>query len=208
MSDWANPYPSDDPVSRLAFELSKLPGIGEKTAMRLAYAIVKRGKDYTGQLVRTLQQTQATVRFCNQCFTLTDREVCRICQNSDRDHSLVCVVEKPSDIYPIENTLRFKGVFHVLHGALSPLDGIGPQDLRIAELLERLNRATPAIREFILALNPTIEGDATALYISKLTRPMGIKVSKLAHGIPIGGQLEFSDKQTLSVALDNRVEMH
>ncbi len=197
--------PARDPVAKLIFELSKLPGIGEKTATRLAYHILKQEDGYARALSDALLQAKTLVGFCSQCFSFTEVDPCRLCSSPDRDAHSICVVERPADLYSIERALSFKGHYHVLHGVLSPLDGIGPEDLKISALLQRL--ATGSVREIILALNPSVEGDATALYLTKLLKPFGIRVSRLAAGIPVGGQLEFTDRQTLARALENRLEV-
>ena len=195
-----------DPVSRLIFELSKLPGIGEKTATRLAYFILKQDRDYSHALAEALVQAKEKIGLCSRCYTFTDLDPCRICSNTSRDERLICVVERPSDVFAIEQTGVHRGVYHVLHGALSPLDGMGPDDLKIQELLMRIRKDEG--QEVILATNPSVEGEATAFYISRLLKPMGIKITQLAHGIPVGGLLEYTDRQTIGKALENRVEMH
>ncbi len=201
------PHP-EDPVGKLVFELSKLPGIGEKTATRLAYFILKQEATYANALSDAIAKAKDLTKLCNQCLTFTEKEICNTCQSPDRDRSIICVVEKPSDVLSIDRAVSFKGLYHVLHGVLSPLDGIGPNELRIRELLARIQPTEAAtIKEIILALNPGVEGDATALYLAKLFRPFGVRLTKLAHGIPVGGQLEYSDRLTISRALENRVEM-
>lgn len=192
-----------DPVSRLVFELSKLPGIGEKTATRLAYHILKQDPSFAKGIADSLVTAKAQTRLCGRCLTFTDIDPCRICSNPQRDASLICVVERPSDVFSIEQSGAHRGVYHVLHGVLSPLDGVGPNDLKIRELLPRLEHA----REVILATNPSVEGDATALYLAKLIKPIGVKVTQLAHGLPVGGMIEYTDRQTLGKALENRMEL-
>lgn len=194
-------------MSRLIFELSKLPGIGEKTATRLAYHIVKQDPSYANSLAAAIQNARAKTTLCDTCYTLTDEARCSICQDQGRDQTLVCVVERPSDLRAIESSGGFKGVYHVLHGALSPLDGIGPDELKIRELLTRIEASTLQNREIILAMNPSVEGEATAIYLSKLLRTLGVRVSKLASGIPVGGMLEYSDRQTIGRAIENRREV-
>jgi recombination protein RecR len=196
-----------DPVSKLIYELSKLPGIGEKTATRLAYYILKQDETYARALSEALMNAKQKIGLCSTCFTFTDASPCSICANPQRDHSVICVVERPSDMLSIEQVGSYRGVYHVLHGALSPLDGIGPDDLKLRELLQRLGSDERSVRELILANNPSVEGEATALYIAKLTRPFGVKLTQLAHGIPVGGLLEYTDRQTIGKALDNRKEM-
>ncbi len=194
----------NDALQKLVFELSKLPGIGEKTATRLAFFILKQDASYARSLAEALLGARAQTRLCDRCLQFTDTDRCAICQDFSRDQSLFCVVERPAEVASIERAGVFRGVFHVLHGALSPLDGIGPDELKIRELLARVQSETP--REIILATNPSVEGDATALYLARLLKPSGIKVSRLAHGIPVGGLLEYTDRQTLSRAMENRVE--
>lgn len=196
-----------DPVSRLIYELSKLPGIGEKTATRLAYFILKQDEEYSRSLADALLSAKQKIVLCQQCHTFTDISPCRICSSPNRDTSLVCIVERPSDVFSIEQTGTFRGTYHVLHGALSPLDGVGPDDLKVRELLQRLSQADNQVRELILATNPSVEGEATSLYIARLVKPMSFKVTKLAHGIPVGGMIEYTDRQTIGKALENRMEI-
>jgi recombination protein RecR len=203
-----------DPVSRLIFELSKLPGIGEKTATRLAYHVLKQDESYARSLSEAIVNAKQKIVLCQSCYTFTDVTPCRICANMNRDHGMICVVERPSDVFSIEQAGTYRGLYHVLHGALSPLDGVGPDDLKIRELLSRLLESLPPVRELILATNPSVEGEATALYISRLVRPAAalpsetpLRVTKLAHGIPVGGMLEYTDRQTIGKALENRMEM-
>lgn len=198
-----------DPVSRLVFELSKLPGIGEKTATRLAYHIIKQDLSYARALSEALLNAKQKIVLCRTCFTFTDSDICRICSNPARDSRTLCVVERPSDVFSIEQVSSFQGLYHVLHGALSPLDGVGPEDLKIRELMERLGGEPGgnSVVEVILAMNPSVEGEATSLYLSRLIKPLGIRVTKLAHGIPVGGMLEYTDRQTIGKALENRMEV-
>ena len=196
-----------DPMSRLIFELSKLPGIGEKTATRLAYYILRQDESYSRSLAEALTEAKQKIVLCQRCYTFTDVSPCRTCSNTNRDHSLICVVERPSDVFSIEQTGTFRGVYHVLHGALSPLDGIGPDDLKLRELIQRLNQAEYPVRELILATNPSVEGEATSLYIARLVKPSGIRVTQLAHGIPVGGMIEYTDRQTIGKAIENRMEV-
>jgi recombination protein RecR len=195
-----------DPVSRLIFELSKLPGIGEKTASRLAYHILKQDESYSRNLADALMNAKQKIILCDQCFTFTDISPCRICSSPERDRSVICIVERPSDVFSIEHASVFRGIYHVLHGVLSPLDGIGPDELKIRELIGRLGSES-LVREMIIATNPSVEGEATALYISRLVKPFGVKLTKLAHGIPVGGMLEYTDRQTIGKALENRMVM-
>jgi recombination protein RecR len=198
-----------DPVSKLVFELSKLPGIGEKTATRLAYFILKQDADYAKALSEAILGAKQKIGLCSSCFTFTDTDPCRICASPDRDQGLICVVERPSDVHSIEAAGAHKGLYHVLHGALSPLDGVGPEDLKIRELLDRLRETEGSVpvREIILATNPSVEGEATALYLHRLMKPLGVKMTQLAHGLPVGGLLEYTDRQTIGKAMANRVEM-
>lgn len=198
----------NDPVSKLIFELSKLPGIGEKTATRLAYYILKQDSLYSEALSDALLNAKKKTLLCENCFSFTDSSPCRICAQTHRNSALICVVERPSDILAIERAATHRGVYHVLHGLLSPLDGIGPEDLKIKELLHRVATSSIPIQEIIIATNPGVEGEATALYLSKLIKPMGIRLSKLAYGIPVGGVLEYTDYQTIGKAIENRVEIH
>lgn len=195
-----------DPVSKLIYELSKLPGIGEKTATRLAYFILKQDESYSRNLAEALINAKQKIILCGQCFTFTDTDPCRICANPERDRSSICVVERPSDVFSVEQSGAYKGTYHVLHGILSPLDGIGPDELKLRELISRLGQNS-TVREIIVATNPSVEGEATALYISRLIKPFGIKVTKLAHGIPVGGMLEYTDRQTIGKAMENRMEL-
>jgi recombination protein RecR len=196
-----------DPVTRLIYELSKLPGIGEKTASRLAYHILKQDESYSRNLADALMNAKQKIILCDQCFTFTDISPCRTCSSPDRDRSIICIVERPSDVFSIEHASVFRGIYHVLHGVLSPLDGIGPDELKIRELIGRLG-ADSQVREMIIATNPSVEGEATALYISRLVKPFGVKLTKLAHGIPVGGMLEYTDRQTIGKALENRMVMN
>lgn len=199
-----------NPLSKLIFELSKLPGIGEKTATRLAYFILNQDVQYSESLSQALRDAKAKLKLCKQCFNFAESQgeseiLCEICSDLKRDQNQICAVERPSDVTPIERTGTYKGVYHVLHGLLSPLDGIGPEDIKLKELLIRLKSIDA--REVIFALNPSVEGEATTLYLSRLLKPVGIKLSQVAYGIPFGGTIEFTDRQTLGKALENRIEM-
>lgn len=195
-----------DPVTKLVLELSKLPGIGEKTAMRLAYHVLRTDEADVRALSETLLETKRKIRLCQECFTFTEEPVCATCSDTRRKAEVICVVEKPADVMAIENSQRFNGRYHVLHGVLSPLDGIGPEQLRIKELIGRLQRSNASeVSEVILAINPTVEGEATSVYLTKLLRPLGVTVTKIAHGIPVGGVLEYIDRQTIGRAIENRV---
>lgn len=190
-------------IERLAEHFSQLPGIGRKTAHRLALYILKMNRSDVDGLAEALRNVKDRVRYCSECSNITESDPCSICSSTKRDRSLVCVVEDPNDVLAIEKTNDFAGLYHVLGGVLSPLDGIGPEDLRIRELLERIGRET--IAEVILALNPNVEGEATTLYLSRLLKPLGVRVTRIARGLPVGSDLEFADEATLSRALEGRV---
>ena len=177
-------------ISKLIEELSRLPGIGTKTAQRLAFHIISMPKEQVAQLAGTMKEARENVRYCSQCYTLTDRERCPICSNAKRDAGTIMVVETPRDLAAYEKTGKYEGVYHVLHGAISPMLGIGPGDIRLKELMERLRGD---VNEVIVATNSTLEGETTAMYISKLIKPTGIKVSRIASGVPVGGDLEYID---------------
>jgi recombination protein RecR len=194
-----------DPIARLVKELAKLPGIGEKTAQRLAFHILKAGPGYAGDLAGAIAGVVRDVRLCSTCQTLTDKDPCVVCADPRRDARIICVVEGVPDLLAVERTHEFRGRYHVLHGALSPLDGIGPSDLKIRELLLRLEQE-PA-DEIVVATNPDVEGEATALYLTKLLKPLGVKVTRIAQGIPMGGDLEYADQVTLARALAGRREL-
>lgn len=193
------------PLDRLVEQFERLPGIGKKTARRLAYYVITRPDDMAGKFSDALLSAKAKIRYCNVCQNLTDGEVCSLCASVDRDRSVICVVEDAQDVMAFERTREFKGLYHVLHGAISPLDGIGPDQLKLRELMSRLSDG--AVNEIIVATNPTVEGEATASYISRLVKAMGIKVTRLAYGIPVGGDLEYADEVTLSRALEGRKEL-
>jgi len=194
-----------DPIARLVKELAKLPGIGEKTAQRLAFHVLKAGPGYASDLADAIAAVVRDVRLCTTCQTLTDRDPCAICADARRDPRIICVVEGVPDLLAVERTHEFRGRYHVLHGALSPLDGVGPGDIKVRELLLRLERE-PA-EEVVLATNPDVEGEATALYLTKLLKPLGIRVTRIAQGIPMGGDLEYADQVTLARALAGRREL-
>ncbi|MBQ1278958.1 MAG: recombination protein RecR [Clostridia bacterium] len=193
------------PLNELVNQFSRLPGIGKKTAQRLAYSILEQPPERAKQFAEALVNAREKIHFCKNCQALTDLEVCQICDNPARDHTTVCVVEEPRDVMAFERTREFSGIYHVLHGVISPLDGITPDKLKIKELMTRL--ASGEIKELIMATNPTVEGEATASYISRLVKPMGIKVTRLAYGIPVGGDLEYADEYTLARALEGRNEI-
>lgn len=191
-------------INRLIEELASLPGIGEKSAGRLAFYIINMPKDRVDRLARTLTEARSNVRYCKECFTLTDRESCPICENPHRNHRLIMVVENPRDLAAYEKTGKYEGVYHVLHGCISPMLGIGPGDIRLKELMVRLEGD---IEEVIIATNSSLEGETTAMYISKLIKPTGIRVTRIASGVPVGGDLENIDEVTLLRALEGRVEL-
>lgn len=192
-------------VETAVIELSKLPGIGRKTAQRLVFYLLKTQRPEVEMLAQALLALKDNVQHCSQCFNLTESDPCALCANPKREHGLICVVEEANDVLALENTSEYRGLYHVLGGALSPLDGIGPDDLRIRELLQRLQNSSAGVSEVILATNPNTEGEATAIYLLNLIKPLGIKVSRLARGLPVGGDLEFTDEVTLSRALTGRV---
>ncbi|MBQ7107412.1 MAG: recombination protein RecR [Clostridia bacterium] len=192
-------------LNELAAQFERLPGIGKKTAQRLSYFILEQPPERAKKFAEALVNAREKIRFCECCQALTDLEKCSICNDDNRDKSVICVVENPKDIMAFERTREYRGLYHVLHGAISPLDGVGPEQLKIKELMSRLADGT--VTEVIMATNPTVEGEATASYISRLLKPMGIKISRLAYGIPVGGELEYADEVTLSRALDGRNEI-
>jgi recombination protein RecR len=192
------------PIARLVRELAKLPGIGEKTAARLSFHLLRAPAEDAAALASAIVDVKEKIRFCSVCCDLTDRDPCAICSDARRDPSIVCVVAQPQDVVAIERAGGYRGRYHVLHGILSPLDGIGPDDIRVAELIKR---TASGISEIILATSPSVEGEATAVYISKLVRPLGIRATRIATGVPIGGELEYADQVTLARAIDGRREM-
>lgn len=194
-----------EPLAKLIEHLRALPGIGSKTATRLAYHILDMEPAKAKALAEAIINAKEKIGFCNTCFNLSDVNPCSICSSPNRDHSLICVVEQPRDVAAMERMRDYKGVYHVLHGALSPLDGIGPENIKVKELLLRLQKTS--VKELIMATNPNIEGEATAMYIAKLVKPAGIKVTRIAHGLPVGGDLEYADEITLAKALENRREI-
>ena len=189
-------------LQKLIDELGKLPGVGPKSAQRIAFHLIKIPEQDALSLADAIQQAKKKVRFCETCFNMSDEAICEICSDSQRDSSLVCVVEEPRDIVALERTREYKGLYHVLQGAINPIDGIGPEQLKIRELLERLKGNTTV--EVILCTNPNIEGEATAMYLAKLIEPLGIQVSRIASGLPVGGDLEYADELTLGRALEGR----
>ena len=193
------------PLANLHEQLRRLPGIGSKTAMRLAYHIIDMSEEDVRRLAQALTNAKEQIHYCRSCFNLTDGDLCEVCADATRDSFTVCVVEQPQDIAAMERSRGYHGLYHVLHGVLSPLDGIGPENLRIRELFQRLQKES--ICEIIIATNSDVEGEATATYLAQLLKPVGIKVSRIAHGLPVGGDLEYADEVTLSRALENRREM-
>jgi len=192
-------------IAQLIEEFTKLPGIGRKTAQRLAFHVISMPNQDAHGLAEAIVTAKKNIRYCKVCTNLTDQDICNICSDKRRDPLTICVIEDPRDVVAMERTKEFKGYYHVLHGAISPLEGIGPEDIKIKELLVRLSEHP--VEEIIMATNPNIEGEATAMYLSKLLKPMGIKVSRIAHGIPVGGDLEYADEVTLTKALEGRREI-
>ena len=195
---------SIDPLARLIQALGRLPGIGEKTATRLAFFVLRQGADYARELAEALTEATERTLLCRRCMNLTQDEECGVCRDVRRDPKVLCVVEDVQDLRAVERSREFRGRYHVLHGALTPLEGIGPEDLKVKELLERLGGPDQGVEEVILAMNPSVEGEATALYLGKLLRPLGLTVSRIASGLPIGGDLEYADAATISQALSGR----
>ena len=192
-------------IEKLIESFEKLPSIGNKTAIRLAFYMLNTSEEQANEFVKSIQDARKNLKFCSKCYNISDTDPCEICSNPKRDQSQICVVEDVKDVIAIEKIHEFKGLYHVLHGTISPMDGIGPDDIRIKELLARLMDGN--VKEVILATNPKVEGEATAMYISKLVKPMGVKVTRLAHGIPVGGDLEYTDEFTLGKALEGRTEL-
>jgi recombination protein RecR len=190
------------PISRLIQELTKLPGVGEKTASRLAMHILRASREDAEGLARAILEVKEKIRFCSQCFNLTEEDPCRTCQDPKRNREIICVVSSPEDLVALEKSGGFRGLYHVLHGVLSPLEGVGPNDLRVSELLSRLQKGET--REVILATNPSVEGEATAQYLSQVIKPLGVRVTRIARGVPMGGDLQYIDEITLSKSLENR----
>ncbi len=193
------------PVARLIEEFEKLPGIGHKTAQRLAFHVLDLPADKVEGLANAIKEAKFKTKYCSICSNLTDVDPCSVCSGATRDRSVICVVEDSRDVVAMEKTREFKGLYHVLHGAISPMEGIGPEDIKIKELLARVGEGN--IREVIIATNPNIEGEATAMYISKLLKPLGIKTTRIAHGIPVGGDIEYADEVTLAKSLEGRREL-
>ena len=193
------------PLGQLYEELRRLPGVGSKTALRLAYHIIDLPEAEVKALAQALLQAKTGIKICQGCFNLSDGDLCEICRDKQRDQSLICVVEDPQDVIAMERSHGYKGVYHVLHGVLSPLDGVGPDKLKIRELLLRLQQEE--VKEIIIATNSDVEGEATASYLASLLKPLGLTVSRIAHGLPVGSDLEYADEVTLSKALENRRSM-
>ena len=193
------------PLQKLVEHFRSLPGIGSKTAVRLAYHVLDMDMAKARSLADAIIEAKEKIGFCNTCFNLSDENPCRICSAEARDHSVICVVEEPQDVAAMERMRDFHGVYHVLHGVLSPLEGKGPENLRIKELLMRLGSGE--VKELIMATNPNVEGEATSMYIARLVKPLGVKVTRIAHGLPVGGDLEYADEVTLSRAMENRIEL-
>ena len=194
-----------EPVARLIEALQKLPGVGPKSAQRMTFFLLKRPADEVGELSAALTALKTRIVHCSRCFNVTEEDPCRICSDPARDARSLCVIEEPNDLLAVERTGEFKGRYHVLMGALSPLDGVGPEDIRVRELLHRLDGET--VDEVILATNPSVEGEATAIYLARLLKPLGLRITRIARGLPVGGDLEYADEVTLSKALEGRKEM-
>ncbi len=194
-----------EPLARLIQEFKRLPGIGQKSAQRLAFHVLRASREDAGQLSQAILDVKDRLGLCHTCNNISDSEFCNFCRDAGRDNTIICVVEEPHGILSIETTRQFNGLYHVLHGAISPLKGIGPDQLRIKSLLERI--AAGSVQEIILATNPNVEGEATAAYLSRLLKPLGLKVTRIAMGIPVGSDLEFADEVTMSKSLENRREL-
>jgi recombination protein RecR len=194
-----------EPLARLIQELKRLPGIGQKSAQRIAFHVLRVPREDAERLSQAVVDVKDKLGICTVCNNISDAEVCNYCRDTHRDHTVICVIEEPHNILPIETTRQFEGVYHVLHGSISPLRGIGPEQLRIKNLLDRIQGGE--VREIILATNPTIEGEATAVYLSRLLKPLGMMVTRIAMGIPVGSDLEFADEVTMTKSLENRREM-
>jgi len=197
-------YP--EPIAKLIDAFGRLPGIGQKTAARLAFHVLRMKEDDVIDFAKALVNVKRNLHYCSVCCNITDIDPCRICQDKQRDVSVICVVQESKDLVAMERTKEYQGMYHVLQGAISPMEGIGPDEIRVAELLKRLS--DERVQEMILATNPNIEGEATAMYLSRLVKPFGIKVTRIAHGLPVGGDLEYADEVTLSKALEGRRELN
>ncbi|ALA52846.1 recombination mediator RecR [Shouchella clausii] len=194
------------PIAKLIEGFTRLPGIGPKTASRLAFHVLDMKEDDVLEFAKALVHAKRDLTYCSQCHNITDTDPCQICEDKHRDRTTICVVQESRDLIAMEKMREYTGLYHVLHGAISPMDGIGPEDIKIAELIKRL-QDDESVKEVIVATNPTIEGEATAMYISRLIKPTGIKVTRLAHGLPVGGDLEYADEVTLSKAIEGRREL-
>ncbi|HYP08983.1 MAG TPA: recombination mediator RecR [Bryobacteraceae bacterium] len=194
-----------EPLARLILEVKRLPGIGQKSAQRIAFHVLRSKREDVDRLVQALVDVKEKLGICSSCNNISDGEICSYCRDVSRDHGTICVLEEPHNILPIETTRQFNGVYHILHGAISPLRGIGPEQLRIKSLLHRIDNG--AVQEVILATNPTVEGEATASYLSRLLKPLGIRVTRIAMGIPVGSDLEFADEVTMMKSMENRREL-
>ena len=192
-------------IEKLIESFERLPSIGHKTAARLAFHVLDWNEEETNAFISSIKKKKKNLKYCSKCFNITDNDPCPICSNPRRDQSMICVVEDVRDVAAMERTHEYKGVYHVLHGSISPMNGVGPDDIKIKELLSRLMEGN--VKEVILATNPRVEGEATAMYISKLIKPMGINATRIAHGIPVGGDLEYTDEITLTKALEGRREI-
>jgi recombination protein RecR len=193
------------PIARLLEELERLPGIGPKSAQRIAYFILRSDEEVAGRLAASLLEVKSAIHFCPRCFDFAEAELCEVCADSRRDTTLLCVVEEPRDVVAIERTGEFRGLYHVLGGVISPIDGIGPEQLRVRELLDRVSGG--AVAEVVVATNTTVEGETTALYLARMLKPLGLKVTRIASGLPVGGDLEYADEVTLGRALEARREL-
>lgn len=203
----SEPEANVDPLARLIQALGRLPGIGEKTATRLSFHILRQGPELARELATSLLEASERIRLCRSCMNLTSRETCSVCDDARRDSRVLCVVETVQDLRAVERTREFSGRYHVLHGSLSPLEGVGPEQLKIKELLERLRSSDPGPEEIILAMNPSVEGEATALYLQRTLGPMGYRITRIASGLPMGGDLEYADPATISRAFAGRRAM-
>ena len=192
-------------IEKLIESFEKLPSIGHKTAVRLAFYMLNLAEQETNEFITSIINAKKTLKYCSKCYNISDTDPCPICSNPKRDSSYICVVEDVKDVIAMEKTHEFKGIYHVLHGSISPMNGIGPEDIKIKELLDRISGGD--VKEIIIATNPRVEGEATAIYLSKLIKPLGIKVTRIAHGIPVGGDLEYTDEITLTKALEGRREL-
>lgn len=193
------------PIQRLLEELERLPGVGPKSAQRIAYWLLTIDSSDADRLASAISDVKRQIHFCPRCFNFAEREFCEVCSDPERDAAMICVVEEPRDLAAVERTHEFKGLYHVLHGAISPIDGIGPDQLRVRELIERLADGT--VTEVVVATNPNVEGETTALYLARLIKPLGVRVTRIASGLPVGGDLEYADEVTLGRALEARREM-